>query len=231
MSNVYETIPRNTLVSDVAKELRSLITDGKIKAGEFLPPQKELAIQFGVGLSTIREAIQVLAAMGLVKSHPGKGTWVNEATPNMLINPTVVQNRLSELKARQVYEARSIIEVALTKFAAMRANSEDVQKIWDALRHMEKAGSDSEFVIADLDFHLAVASAGHNDLLEQFYHLTRTLLSQVITEMVALPLVREESILLQRTIVEMIQAHDVEGAILAAQNHMEYSERLLKIYA
>ncbi len=230
MSNIYETIPRSTLVSDVAKELRSMISDGKIKAGEFLPPQKELASQFGVGLSTIREAVQVLAAMGLVKSHPGKGTWVSETIPNMLLHPGAIQDRLSELKAHQVYEARSVIEVALTKFAAQRANPQDIQKIWDALRDMERAANDEEFVNADLDFHLAVASAGHNELLEQFYHLTRTLLSQVITEIITLPQVKEESILLQRTIVEMIQSHDVEGAVLAAQNHMEYSERLLKIY-
>ena len=78
---------------------------------------------------------------------------------------------------------------------------------------MEKAAAlaDEEgFVKADLEFHFAVAKAGHNHLLEQFYHLVRELLSEVITEMVALPKVKEESIVLQRAIAQAIEAKDTQ---------------------
>jgi GntR family transcriptional repressor for pyruvate dehydrogenase complex len=231
MSSNYEAIPRNTLAAGVAKELRSMILEGKIEKGEFLPPQKELAAQFGVGLSTIREAIQVLTAIGLVKSHPGKGTWVSEDAFKSLINPNIVSTRLGELKARQVYEARAVVEVALTKFAAERANEEDIQRIWEALKAMQTAQNDDEFVNSDLEFHLAVARAGHNELLEQFYHLTRSLVSQVISEMVMLPEVKKTSIRLQRSIAQAIEKSDVKEAQKAALEHMDYIESLLTAYA
>ena len=79
---------------------------------------------------------------------------------------------------------------------------------------MEVAENDQKFVEADLLFHLMVARAGHNELLEQFYHLVRKLLTQVINELIQFPLVKPESIALQK----------------AAQAHMDYIERLLDTY-
>ena len=67
---------RSTLVADITQELRQMILTGKVQPGEFLPSRKDLAAQFGVGLSTVHEAIQALTAVGMVESHPGKGTWM-----------------------------------------------------------------------------------------------------------------------------------------------------------
>ena len=55
-----------------------MIVGGQLRPGEYLPPQRELAARFGVGASTMREAVQTLIAVGLLQSHPGKGTWVRE---------------------------------------------------------------------------------------------------------------------------------------------------------
>jgi len=223
---------RNTIVDDIAEELRTLILSGQLKPGEFLDPQKALADRFGVGLSTVRESIQILAAVGLVESHPGKGTWVRQDALNTVFNSKDVKNRLGILNARQVYEARLVIEVGLTQFAAERATEEDIEQIWRSIRAMEEAAGDEKgFVQADLEFHLAVAQAGHNELLEQFYYLVRELLSEVITEMVMLPKVKEDSIVLQKMIARAIQAHDVKKAQAGAQKHMKYIESLLRNYA
>jgi len=187
-----------------------------------------LAVQFGVGLSTVHEAIQALTAVGMVKSRPGKGTWVREDTLNTLIHPAVVKSRLGELNARQVYEARFVIEVALTEFAAERAAPEDIKRIWNAIKTMEAAlEGDETFVEADLEFHLAVARAGHNELLEQFYHLSRKLLSKVIAEMIKLPNVKQDSIRLQRAIAQAIEQRDPGKARQTAIDHMEYVGCLL----
>ena len=219
---------RSTLVADITQELRQMILTGKVQPGEFLPSRKDLAVQFGVGLSTVHEAIQALTAVGMVESHPGKGTWVRDDALDTLIHPAVVNTRLGELNAQQVYEARSVIEVALTEFAAQRATTEDIERIWDALKAMEATvENEGAFVEADLEFHLAVAKAGHNDLLEQFYHLARKLLSEVITEMVRLPKVKDESIRLQKAIAEAIEQRDLHKARQAALNHWLYIGHVL----
>jgi GntR family transcriptional repressor for pyruvate dehydrogenase complex len=230
MFDFSESVSRNTLVSQITRELRQMIADGRIKPGEFFPPQRELAAQFGVGLSTIREALQKLAAIDLVQSHPGKGTWVNEKPLSPIITAAGAKTRLGELGAREVYEARSIIEVALTIFAAQRATPEEIQHIWDTIQAMRAASNTQDFVDADLDFHFAVAAAGHNNLLEQFYHLTRQLLSEIISELVSLPEVKEKSIVLQQAIAQAIETSDVETAQAAALEHMRYIEALLDTY-
>jgi GntR family transcriptional repressor for pyruvate dehydrogenase complex len=182
----------------------------------------------------VRESIQVLAAVGLVESHPGKGTWVRQDALNTVFNTKVVKTRLGALNAQQVYEARLVIEVSLTRFAAERATAENIETIWQAQRAMEAAAAQADevsFVKADQEFHLAVAKAGHNHLLEQFYHLVQELLSEVINEMVALPYVKDESIVLQRAIAQAIEAKDIQRAQEEAQKHMQYIEDLLRIYS
>ncbi len=224
-------LPASTLVDDVTEEIRRMILTGEVKPGEFLPTRKELAAQFGVGLSTVQEAIQALSAVGLLASRAGKGTWVREDAMDGLIHPEAVRARLGELNARRVYEARRVVEIALTEMAARRATPEDVERIWNAMHRMEATVDDTEaFVAADLDFHLAVARASKNELLEQFYHLARKLLVEVIHEMVSLPRVQRDSIPYQRAIVEAIEQRDPHLARQAAEEHMAYVDHLLDMW-
>ena len=219
---------RDTLVDQVTRELRQIISGGEIKPGEFLPSRKDLAARFGVGISTVHEAVQALTAVGLLESHPGKGTWVREDSVETLFSPTAVQTRLGELQGRKICEARATIEVALTEMAAKRATPDDIQKIWAALTEMEGTLDDNQaFVEADVSFHIAVAQAGHNELLEQFYHLSRRMLAGTITELVRLPGVKEDALVIQRAIAEAIAQHDARRARRAAEEHMIIVEQLL----
>lgn len=220
---------KSTLVDDTADALRQMILQGKLCPGDFLPSQKELAAQFGVGASTIHEAIQVLVAVGWLQSHPGKGTWVRRDALDGLFQPEAVRARLGELNIRSLCEARSVIEVALTELAATRATAGELQQIRTALSAMrEKIADTPAFVKADLDFHLSVARAGHNDLLAQFYQLARRLLEELIHDLVSLPEVKEESIRIQAAILATLEAHDSKKARLAAEEHMHYIYRLLE---
>ncbi|MGD8465920.1 MAG: FadR/GntR family transcriptional regulator [Anaerolineae bacterium] len=223
-------VQKNTLVRSVTSQLRQMILRGDVQPGDYLPSRKELASQFGVGVSTVHEAIQALTAVGLVSSHPGKGTWVRLDALDTLIHPAEVESRLGKLDVQEVYEARTVVEVALTELAAERATAADTKQIQQALRAMEDAAQDEQaFVEADLEFHLAVARAGRNQLLEQFYHLSRKLLAEVIAGCVRLPGVKEESIRIQGTIAQAIEERDPHLARKAALDHMAYIERLLEI--
>ena len=221
-------VSSSTLVDDVTDEIRQMILTGEVEPGEFLPTRKELAEQFGVGLSTIQEAIQALSAVGMLESRPGKGTWVREDALDVLIHPEAVRTRLGELDLRKIYEARGAIEVALTKMAAQRATGEDIDRIREAMERMEcSMDDDGAFVEADLDFHLGVARAGKNELLEQFYHLSQRLIREAIQEMVGLSGVKHESIPYQRAILAAIDQGDPGRAEEAAVEHMAYVDELL----
>lgn len=223
---------KRTLVAAVVHELQEMIINQEVKPGEFLPPRKELAIRFGVGLSTIQEATQALTAMGMLASRPGKGTWVRQDALETLIPTSTVDTRLGELDARKLYDARSVIEVGLTEFAAQHATPRDVEEIQAALERMKTSLDDEEaFVEADLAFHLAVAKAGHNELLEQFYHLSRKLMADVITELVKLPNVKQDAIRIQEEIAAAIEQHDRPAARRAALRHMEAIEQLIDTWS
>lgn len=220
---------RSSLVDETAESLRQLILSGQLRPGEYLPSQKRLAARFGVGTSTIHEAVQVLVAVGLLRSRPGKGTWVREDATEGLIHPDAVRARLGELKAPALYEARAVIEVELTEKAALRASREEVQRIRNALEAMRETVTDTDaFVRADLEFHTAVAVAGHNELLAQFYQLSRALLLEGAHDLVSMPGVVEESIEIQAEILRAIEQGDAVRARQAALEHMHYISRLLE---
>jgi len=220
---------RQTLVDDVVHTVRQMILDGDIPPGAFLPPRKTLAARLGVGVSTVHEAMEALAAVGLLDSRPGKGTWVRPDALETLIHPSAVETRLGTLRARQILEARAAIEVALTELAAQRATSEDLERIFQALDEMKAViDDDPAFVRADLAFHLAVARAAHSDLLEQFYHLSRKLLTEIIEHIIQIRSVKEEGTAIQRRIGEAIARHDAPGARQAALDHMATIEELVE---
>jgi GntR family transcriptional regulator, transcriptional repressor for pyruvate dehydrogenase complex len=223
-------VRRSSLVDDTAEQLRQLIIGGQFQPGDYLPPQRELAGRFGVGASTIHEAIQVLVAVGLLDSRAGKGTWVRTDATEGLIHPQAVRSRLGELKSQTLYDARAVIEVALTEFAAARRTPAQATEIRAAMDRMRASLDDLDtFIAADMDFHMAVARAGHNDLLAQFYALAHTLLEEVGRELISLPRVLGESLDYQEAVCAAIEAGDPVRARRAAERHMHYIKHLLNL--
>jgi GntR family transcriptional repressor for pyruvate dehydrogenase complex len=122
------------------------------------------------------------------------------------------------------------IEVALAELAARKATSEDVEQIWAALNQAhEVIADDADFVSADWDFHLAIAEAAHNELLQAFYHLARELLLDFIEDAIRLPNVKEEATEYHVAQARAIEQHDPDKARQAALDHMLYvKERLME---
>ena len=214
---------RNTLVDDTADKIRQMIFGGEIKPGELLPPRKELAAQFGVGISTIHEAVKSLDAVGLVESRPGKGTWVRHNALDSVINPSLITNRFGDIDVETIYETRLMLEVALAELAAEKATPEDIENMWSALnKSREVMDDDDAFIQADWDFHMAVAKACHNVLIETFYYLSRELLLDFASDAIQLPRVREEASQMHVEQAKAIEAHDVQKARQIALEHMLY---------
>ncbi len=221
---------RNTLVDDTANKIRQMIFDGEIKPGELLPPRKELAAQFGVGISTIHEAVKSLDAVGLVESRPGKGTWVRPNALESVIHPSLITNRFGQIDVETIYEARLMLEVALAELAAQKASPEDIEAMWSAFDAAQDVIDDNEeFARLDWNFHMAIAKAGHNVLIETFYHLSRELLLEFVIDVIKLPLVKEDASEYHRVQAEAIARHDVEAARKAAYDHMLYLKRRMGI--
>jgi len=138
-----------------------------MKPGDQLPPERELAQQFGVSRTAVREAVKALREKGLVEAYPGRGTFITDGT-----SYSMRQSLDRMLKAGQaegsglLVEVREILEPEIAAMAATRADAEDLASMREQVGIMDQARKDPDaFIEADLDFHLALAEAAANPII------------------------------------------------------------------
>jgi GntR family transcriptional repressor for pyruvate dehydrogenase complex len=149
----------------ITDELRRMIEAGLIKPGEQLDTIDRLAAQYRVGRSTVREALSQLKALGLVESRQGGGTYVKKSGLEPLAVLELLQNSNAELS--HVLQVRKILEVGATELAAKHRNAEDVESLSKIIGQMRDAVGNEEISrIYDANFHLAIAKASGNAILE-----------------------------------------------------------------
>jgi GntR family transcriptional repressor for pyruvate dehydrogenase complex len=164
-------IRRKRLTDDIIDQLVSMIRDGHLKTGDRLPAEPELMERFGVGRSSLREAIGALSLTGVLSVSPGRGTHVVATSHEFLARP--LKWGLSAAwqdKIQEIIEARTALEQSIAAFAAERATDADIA----ALRaqheqlHKDKMGG-KKIINADFGFHKTLAAACHNSILERFF--------------------------------------------------------------
>jgi len=161
-------IKRQRLADEVAKVLHQQITSGRYQFGERLPSEPELMTAFGVGRSTIREAVRILAHSGILSVRQGVGTFVEETRG--ITEP--LGQRLKRSKAGDINEVRQLLEAKIAEKAALNRTPSDISKMRDLLtRRLEVAtGGDRQACIeADIAFHISIAEAAGNDVLRDLY--------------------------------------------------------------
>jgi len=225
---------RTSVARGVADGLVEQIVGGRWQAGDRLPPEPALAELLGVSRSSVREAIRRLQAQGIVRVVHGRGTFVLEARPSLLVPAQIVDLIVrSPENVEEVHEARRALELGLTELAARRATGEDVEelrRIVDESRALVReglAGNETRAFELGLAFHLRLAEAARSPLLASLYAvlvepLRRT--SQYGQRTRANP---EEEIGFHDAIVGAIAQHDVEGALATMRAHVEGTAALL----
>lgn len=151
----------------IVEKIEELFLNGGLKPGDKLPPERELASQFGVSRTSVREALQALEISGSIEIRQGGGSFIK--TPEVRMVSDVLSTRIIEAENDLVYEmleVRRALEVESVSLAAQRATSADLEKIRQSLEQMAASGEDAEEgVQADLHFHLQIVEATHNQLL------------------------------------------------------------------
>jgi GntR family transcriptional regulator, transcriptional repressor for pyruvate dehydrogenase complex len=153
--------PRRKLAETVAQQILEAIRD--LPAGTRLPPERELTKQLGVGRSTVREALNGLAMMGVVEIRHGQGVFVTD-------RPAIAGDAERSLPPKEVtdelLEARRIVEVELARLAAERRTEADLAKMQDLLdTHREDLAGGRGPIMQASQFHLLVADAAKNQIL------------------------------------------------------------------
>lgn len=168
-------IPRTDLVDHVSGLLREAIVEGEFEAGDQLPGEMELAEGYGVSRRVIREALRILKSQGLVEIRQGKLPVVRPANDEAIQSSLQMSLLRHGCTLEDIYEARRPLEIEIVRLAAERASDEDIADIeehYGAYDRYTRHGTILHFekrIQSDIDFHLAIARAAHNSVLELLY--------------------------------------------------------------
>jgi len=157
---------KKKILDEVYDQLLSLISNGKLKPGERLPPERVLARDLKVSRQSIREALKRAESKGLVKVRQGEGTFILSAASHLIESPFLTLMTEEVEKIYEFIEIRKLIEVWCAKKAAEFITAKELKKMEKALSEMEKLINSREILgKPDIDFHIAIAEASHNTLM------------------------------------------------------------------
>jgi DNA-binding FadR family transcriptional regulator len=168
MMNIKTMIKRLNLADEVVNLLRQKIEEGEFEIGQKLPTEPELMELFGVGRSTVREAVRNLSHMGLVRVQQGLGTFVERKQKAS----ESISDRFLRAKGLELNEIRQLLELKIAEKAALNRTEQHVVKMKSHLerRHeMALANIPDQCIQADIDFHLTIATASGSDMLLDLY--------------------------------------------------------------
>ncbi|MFG4003104.1 FadR/GntR family transcriptional regulator [Flavobacterium aquidurense] len=174
-------INKKSLAEEVASKLQEQISLGHYKLNEKLPIEAELMKSFGVGRSSIREAMKILANSGLLRIQQGVGTFVQEVTSTR----EPMDQRLQRASLKDLDEVRQLLELKIAEKAAINRSEDDIIAMKQHLAARMKAANEGlleDCVEADIQFHIAIAEASKNEILADLYksiskHLKKEFLS------------------------------------------------------
>ena len=182
-----QPISRTSLSGKIVEQIIDLISREVLVPGERLPAERELCKNFGVGRTSLREALRSLTVMGILDGQVGKGTFVC-SNSNYLENTIRWGLLLDQKTVEDLIETRMMLECETASLAAQRAKAEDLREIQETLEEMsESIESPVEFLEADLKFHLLIAQATQNSLLDSLLRMTRSYLHEWIKGSLAEP--------------------------------------------
>jgi GntR family transcriptional repressor for pyruvate dehydrogenase complex len=164
---MYKIVRSSRLYEQIVQQVEDSIHKGALKPGDQLPPERELAQQFGVSRTAVREAVKALHEKGLVEAYPGRGTFITDGTSYSMRQSLDRMVKVGQAEGSAfLAEVRAILEPEIAALAATRADAEDVSSMREQVAVMDGACKDPDaFIEADLDFHLALAEAAANPII------------------------------------------------------------------
>ena len=159
-------VRKTRIYHEIVDQIRGLIAAGRIKPGDRLPPERELAELFKASRNSVRDAIRVLEQMGLIESRQGDGTYVRSVSVEQLTEPLALLLLQSRTQMRELWEVRRVLEPALAEFAAARITDEELAEL-DAILEQQRRKVEAGFIALEEDtaFHNGIAEAARNTVM------------------------------------------------------------------
>jgi len=217
----------------IVEQITELISQGNLKPGDRLLSERELADRLQVSRSSVREALTALAAMGVVDVRPGEGTFVRQVNAEAIAEPLTVALLMDRGTTLELLEVRKMVEVEAAGLAAERADQEDLDKLSAIVANMQ--ADLAQGVLgegADLAFHLALAGAAGNSILQRLISAVSDTMQQSLRTsrqvLYTTPGHADELFRQHYAILKAVAAKKPKEARKAMADHLTFVERELK---
>ncbi len=198
-----------TVADAIVEKILGYISSGEFQWGQRLPSQRDLAKKMNVGVSSVREALQVLQAMGYAEMRRGQGTYITE-NPSVPLSKTMARTLYQDTGIANLMELREVLDVGLAVLSAKKAADEDIEMMQKHIDDLNTAlGTDTtQSIESDLHFHLAMAESVKNPLLAQFAMALKDSYANFLSEVSH----TKKGVELHYHVLEAIRNHDPLGA-------------------
>jgi GntR family transcriptional repressor for pyruvate dehydrogenase complex len=222
---MLKAIRKTRIYEEVVGQLHQLIDGGKLKAGDRLPSERELAETFRVSRSSVREAIKTIENEGMVVTRPGSGTFLTT------VNVEAIIPSLASLLSRgkdaliDLFEMRCLVEPGIAALAAERATPADILRLKEiCAEQAQQINRNAAAVDSDAAFHLTIGRATHNSALQRLVASIVEILKPIREKSLQTPGRGQKSLASHRAILVAIERHDPELARQAMQQHIQAVE-------
>jgi GntR family transcriptional repressor for pyruvate dehydrogenase complex len=206
---------------------QQMMSNGVLRPGTRLPPERELAAHFKVARSSLRPALKVLEIMGVIQQKVGDGSYLNRDASSVLAVPMEFLFLLDDTSVQELTELRFMMEPALAAKAAERANSDDLALLRQSIKDLETSKGDRvKLVAADLLFHRAIFEASGNRLTGRLFHtIHRAMLNMMMVTSQLVEL--EHTLAFHKPIFAAIEQRDAALAFRLMTAHLTDANNLL----
>jgi GntR family transcriptional repressor for pyruvate dehydrogenase complex len=223
-------IQRISLAEKVVERIIDMIERSTLKVGDLLPTEKELTELFGVGRSSVREALRALQSMGVIEKRQGSGTYVKSSIINRDGSCFNIRNVLQRFSMIELSETRKIIEEQNAALAALNSSEESIALMQEANNRLRfRIDSEDKHEIVNLDFqvHRSIAEGTGISFLVEILDM----LLEVFMEFNEVVLTREKTeiaIDFHQKIINCIKEADAKGARRLMKEHLtDVHERII----
>ncbi len=221
-----------TTAEEVSTRLRDMIHSGELRAGDRLPPERDLAKLLGVSRPTLRAGIRSLSAIGILQSKQGAGTFVaaRAESPTLDSSPLRMLSALHGFTSDEMFEARLALEMSIAGLAAERADSEQMTQLAEQIAGMYASlGDPEQYLVHDMRFHQTVAAASGNRILTALMNMVAAILFEARSKTVHRALDLKESAEQHHNIYRSLREHDVDGARHAMRDHLFETQKAQRL--
>ena len=137
--NYKPIVPQQKLYKNIVNQIRKMILSGELKKGDQLPSERDMAQQFGVSRTAVREAIKSLSEIGLIDIMVGRGTFVANNTADRIVESVNLLLDVEKVVKEDLHYARKVLEAPIAKLAAKNRKQENIDQLQFLIKKMEKS--------------------------------------------------------------------------------------------